>query len=64
MEQASSLLRETALPVAEIAARVGYDSQSKFSSAFKAFSGMLPTEYRKSRRPEVSQSGNNNEMRL
>ena len=50
--------------VAEIAARVGYDSQSKFSSAFKAFSGMLPTEYRKSRRPEVSQSGNNNEMRL
>lgn len=52
MEQAAALLRETALPVAEIAARVGYDSQSKFSSAFKAFSGMLPTEYRKSRRPE------------
>lgn len=46
MEQAAKLLRETDLNIAEIAGRVGYDSQSKFTSAFKAFSGKLPKDYR------------------
>lgn len=51
MEQAARLLRETDLRVAEIAARVGYDSQSKFSTAFKAAYQTLPREYRRKYQP-------------
>lgn len=47
MAEAAKLLRGTNLSVAEIARRVGYDSQSRFSSAFKATYQILPTEYRK-----------------
>lgn len=50
MEQAANLLRETNFSVLEIAQRVGYDSQSRFSSAFKDAYGMLPRDYRKSER--------------
>lgn len=48
MELAAKLLRETELSIAEIAARVGYDSQSKFTSAFKEYCGKLPKDYRNS----------------
>ena len=47
MEQAAELLTDTGLSIAEIAARVGYDSQSKFTAAFKSQYGILPKEYRK-----------------
>ena len=47
MELASKLLRETGLSIAEIAERVGYENQSKFSAEFKKSVGSLPTEYRK-----------------
>ncbi len=46
MEQAAKLLRETSLSIAEIAGRVGYDSPSKFTAAFKEYSGKLPKDYR------------------
>lgn len=46
MEQAANLLRETDLSIAEIAGRVGYDSQSRFTAAFKKYSGKLPKDYR------------------
>ncbi len=46
MEQAAKLLRETSLSIAEIAGRVGYDSQSRFTAAFKEYSGKLPKDYR------------------
>ncbi|GHD62102.1 helix-turn-helix domain-containing protein [Jeongeupia chitinilytica] len=46
MAMATRLLRETALPVAEIVGRVGYDNQSHFSRAFRAGTGMTPTQYR------------------
>jgi len=46
MEQAAKLLRETDLTIAEIAGRVGYDSQSKFTAAFKEYSGKLPKDDR------------------
>ncbi|MBQ9661687.1 MAG: metalloregulator ArsR/SmtB family transcription factor [Oscillospiraceae bacterium] len=49
MERAAELLTGTGLSIAEIAAQVGYDSQSKFASAFKGQYGVLPKEYRKSR---------------
>ena len=47
MELAASLLRETDLSILEIAHRVGYDSQSKFTAAFKSCYRMLPKDYRK-----------------
>ena len=49
MEYAAQLLQSTCLSVADISRRVGYDSQSRFSTAFKRHFGLLPTEYRKNR---------------
>nr|WP_278245586.1 AraC family transcriptional regulator [Clostridium sp. D5] len=48
MEQAAKLLLETQDSIAQIAQSVGYDSQSKFTAAFKNYFHTLPTEYRKS----------------
>ena len=42
--------RATDVAVAEIAARVGYESQGKFARAFKEITGSLPTEYRRGSR--------------
>ena len=42
-----TVLRETDASVAEVARRVGYESQSKFTAAFKDQYGCLPTMYRK-----------------
>ena len=47
MELAARLLLETDLSLAEIGQRIGYESQSRFSSAFKTYFQMLPKEYRK-----------------
>ena len=47
MGRAAQLLRETDESVAEIARAVGYESQSKFTAAFKDYFGALPKEYRK-----------------
>ena len=45
--KAAELLINTQESIADIALRVGYDSQSKFSSSFKEKYHMLPSEYRK-----------------
>ena len=47
MIEAAKLLRETDMKIAEIAGRVGYDSPSKFTTAFKETYQVLPKEYRK-----------------
>jgi AraC-like DNA-binding protein len=47
MQTASALLRDTDRPIAEIGAKVGYNSHAQFSAAFKATMGMPPSEYRK-----------------
>ena len=47
MEKAARLLRETDASMAEVARRGGYESQSKFTAAFKDQYGCLPTMYRK-----------------
>ena len=47
VRQAMKLLRETDAPISEIADKVGYRTQGKFSEAFKDVAHMLPTEYRK-----------------
>lgn len=45
MEEAARLLGETGLPVAEVAARVGYLYPKHFSRAFKKFHGRSPQQY-------------------
>lgn len=47
LQTASTLLRETDEPIAEIAAKVGYDSHAQFSAAFKTATGTAPSDYRK-----------------
>lgn len=47
MEYAAQLLQNSNLSIADIVSKVGYDSQSRFSSAFKKHYKMLPKEYRK-----------------
>ncbi len=47
MEEAASLLVTTQDDVSAIARAVGYESQSRFTAAFKEAYEMLPTEYRK-----------------
>ena len=49
MEEAARLLTATQDDVAAIARAVGYESQSRFTAAFKETYGALPTEYRKHR---------------
>jgi AraC family transcriptional regulator len=46
-EAAKSLLRNSSLPLAEIAERAGYSSASHFSAGFHKIALMSPTEYRK-----------------
>lgn len=46
MEQACQLLRGTTLTVSMIAFRVGYDSDTAFSRAFRSFYGENPRDYR------------------
>ncbi|MBF1128262.1 MAG: helix-turn-helix transcriptional regulator, partial [Dialister invisus] len=53
MSAASMALRESNQPVAEIAAKVGYENASKFSAAFKSFLGETPLEYRRQSRCEI-----------
>ncbi len=47
MERAAEMLRETDMSIAEIAAAVGYESQSKFTAAFKNQFAVSPRAYRK-----------------
>ena len=49
MRQAACMLIESNMNIAEIAQAVGYDSQSKFTTAFKAYFKVLPREYRKNK---------------
>lgn len=48
MKKAADLLSKTDLSLAEISHSIGYENQSKFSSAFKEIYNMLPNIYRKS----------------
>ena len=50
---AMRLLRETDGAIADIAAQVGYETQGKFSKAFKDVAQVLPTRYRKDHQNQV-----------
>ena len=47
LQEAQRLLRETDLPIAEIAERVGYANPGHFSVAFHESFSMTPSEYKK-----------------
>jgi AraC-like DNA-binding protein len=47
MQKACHLLREENLEITRIATGVGYESPVSFSSAFKRWTGLSPTEYRR-----------------
>ena len=53
LRRAMELLRQGGASIAEIAAQVGYESQGKFTEAFKAYTHQLPTEYRRQNRSTV-----------
>jgi AraC family transcriptional regulator len=46
MERAQILLKTTRLPVAEVAARVGYDYVSRFGRHFRRHAGVTPAAFR------------------
>ena len=47
MERATGLLLDTQQSISQIAKAVGYESQSKFTAAFKDYYKLPPTQYRK-----------------
>jgi len=52
IKRAKELLRHNNSSVAEIAYAVGYENQSKFTSAFRNITGVLPRDYRKAQTKE------------
>ena len=46
IQKATRLLRESALPISQIAEVVGYDSEASFNKAFKRRTGMPPGRFR------------------
>ncbi len=48
MNVATTMLRQDSREDAEIAGAVGYESPSKFATAFRQVIGQTPMEYRKS----------------
>ncbi len=47
VQRAKELLRETNLPLYEVASRVGYESDLAFTKTFKKHTGITPTRFRK-----------------
>jgi len=47
MQQAAQMLRQTEASIANIAATLGYENQSKFSQAFRDVMGVLPKDFRR-----------------
>ena len=50
LENAEQLLRDTAMPVADIAAAVGYESSEHFIRTFRKHVGLTPSGYRQKKR--------------
>jgi AraC-like DNA-binding protein len=48
MDRAASLLKETSLPINEVASSIGYKDPLAFSKIFKQYYGMSPKNYRNS----------------
>lgn len=52
LNEAARLLRETTLPIKEIASRLGYSSNVAFHNAFKSSRQQTPRQYRLGNRPQ------------
>lgn len=52
LEKAKNLIETTDLSIAEISDMTGFTSQSYFSTAFKAYTGMTPSQYKKQKASE------------
>lgn len=48
IEKAMELLRQTELNMTEIAERTGFSTSRYFSTAFKKYTGITPTQYKES----------------
>ena len=46
LEKAKSLIESTDLSIADISEMTGFSSQSYFSTAFKGYTGLTPSQYR------------------
>ena len=46
LERAKELMQETDLPIADIALRSGFSSQSHFTTSFRRFVGVTPSSFR------------------
>jgi AraC-like DNA-binding protein len=53
MQKAAGLLRQSSATLADIAERVGYDSEAAFSKAFKRAVGSAPGAYRRAAKASV-----------
>jgi len=49
LERARDLLRPTALPIADIAAQIGYQDPGQFAAVFRKVVGTRPSQYRRER---------------
>ena len=52
LEKGKNLMETTDLSIAEISDMTGFTSQSYFSTAFKAYTGMTPSQYKKQKASE------------
>lgn len=53
IEKAKTLLHTTDISIINIAGSVGYENPSKFSTTFKKYTDMTPTEYRKCKKANL-----------
>lgn len=54
IEKAKALIESTSLTIAEISDMTGFASQSYFSTAFKNYAGMTPTQYKQNSKKQPS----------
>ena len=47
IKRARDLMKDTTLPISEVALRAGFSSQSHFTTSFRRFSGVTPRSFRK-----------------
>lgn len=53
IEKSKALLRDTQLPLVEVASAVGFDDQSYFTKTFRKLTGISPGKYRENRSRQI-----------
>ncbi len=56
IEKAKSLIETTSLSIADISEMTGFSAQSYFSTAFKNYTGMTPSQYKQKMKAEKNES--------